>query len=172
MDARTEESASEHRVYLGLGSNQGDRDALLRAALTHLADDIRITRVSSVWDTAPVLVEDQPRFHNIAVEGFTRLDPFALLRAVKRIERALGRTPGPRYVPRPIDIDILLYDDLILDTPDLTIPHAQLANRAFALAPLAEIAPHAWHPGLQREAQALADAAAPDDVRRIAPPLA
>lgn len=171
MDSHAGEAAREHLVYLGLGSNLGDRDALLRDGLGHLATDVRITRVSSVWDTAPQLVEDQPRFHNIVVEGWTRLDPFALLRAVKRIERDLGRTPGLRYGPRLIDIDILLYDDLVLDSPELTIPHAQLANRAFALAPLAEIAPHAWHPALRREAQALAEAAPEGDVRRIAPPL-
>lgn len=172
MDSHAGENTREHLVYLGLGSNMGDRDALLRAALTELASAVRVTRVSSVWDTAPLLVEDQPRFHNIVVEGFTRLDPFALLRAVKRIESELGRTPGPRYGPRPIDIDILLYDDLIVETPELTIPHAELAHRAFALAPLAEIAPHAWHPALRREAQALAAAAPPSDVRRVAPPLA
>jgi len=171
MDSSAPADAPEHLVYLGLGSNLGDQDALLREGLTRLAADVRITRSSSVWDTAPLLVEDQPRFHNIVVEGWTRLDPFALLRAAKRIERELGRTPGPRYGPRPIDIDILLYDDLVLDTPELTIPHAQLANRAFALVPLAEIAPHAWHPALCREAQALAEAAPSGDVRRVAPPL-
>jgi 2-amino-4-hydroxy-6-hydroxymethyldihydropteridine diphosphokinase len=161
----------DHLVYLGLGSNLGDRDALLRSAIARLASTVRVTRVSSIWDTAPLLVEEQPRFHNAVIEGLTRLDPFALLHEVKRIERELGRLPGPRYGPRPVDIDILLYDDLILDTPELTIPHAQLAVRAFALAPLAEIAPQAWHPALRRDAQALAAAAPPSDVRRIGPLL-
>ncbi len=161
----------ERLVYLGLGSNLGDRDALLRAAVERLASAVRVTRVSSIWDTAPLLVTDQPRFHNAVVEGLTRLDPFALLSAIKRIERALGRTPGPRYGPRPVDIDILLYDNLTLDTPELTIPHAQLASRAFALAPLAEIAPHAWHPTLACEALALAAAAPPGDVHRLGPLL-
>src|SRR5579859_6310199 len=99
MDSQAHVDAPEHLVYLGLGSNLGDRDALLREGLARLAADVRITRVSSVWDTAPLLVEDQPRFHNIVAEGWTRLDPFALLRAAKRIERELGRTPGPRYGP-------------------------------------------------------------------------
>jgi 2-amino-4-hydroxy-6-hydroxymethyldihydropteridine diphosphokinase len=165
----------ERLVYLGLGSNLGDRDTLLRAALAQLAPDVRVTRVSSVWDTAPLLVTEQPRFHNAVAEGLTRLDPFALLRLAKRIERELGRAPGPRYGPRPVDIDILLYDDLILDTPELVIPHAQLAVRAFALAPLAEIAPRAWHPALALDAQALAEAAPPADIRRLgllAPELA
>lgn len=173
MESRTPEDSrgepTEHLIYLGLGSNMGDRDALLRAALARLGGIARITRVSSVWDTAPLLVTDQPRFHNAVAEGWTRLDPFALLGEIKRIERELGRVPGPRYGPRPVDIDILLYDDLVLETPELTIPHAQLAERAFALAPLAEIAPHSWHPGLKREAKDLADMAPPSDIRRIAP---
>lgn len=164
-----EQETGAHCIYLGLGSNLGDRDAHLRSALARLAETVRITRVSAVWDTAPLLVEDQPRFHNIVVEGLTRLDPVALLHEAKRIERELGRVPGPRYGPRPVDIDILLYDDLILETPELTIPHPQLANRAFALAPLAEIAPRAWHPVLRREARELALAAPPDDIRRVGP---
>jgi 2-amino-4-hydroxy-6-hydroxymethyldihydropteridine diphosphokinase len=169
MDAPVLPAPGEHLVYLGLGSNLGDRDALLRAALARLAPDVRVTRVSSVWDTAPLLVIEQPRFHNAVAEGLTRLDPFALLRLVKRIERELGRTPAPRYGPRLVDIDILLYDDLMLNTPTLTIPHAQLAARAFALAPLAEIAPRAWHPALGRDARALASATPPGDIRRLGP---
>ena len=169
QNAQQPRAPGEHLVFLGLGSNLGDRDALLRAALAQLAPDVRVMRVSSVWDTAPLLVTNQPRFHNAVAEGLTRLDPVALLRLAKRIERALGRAPGPRYGPRPVDIDILLYDDLILDTPELVIPHAQLAVRAFALAPLAEIAPRAWHPALARDAQTLAAAAPPADIRRLGP---
>lgn len=160
---------SEHVVYLGLGSNLGDRDHLLRAALTALAAVARITRVSSVWDTAPVLVEDQPRFHNIVALALTTLDPLPLLDEIKRIERTLGREAGPRYGPRPIDIDILLYDDLTLATPELTIPHARLVERAFALAPLAEIAPDARHPVLGLDARTLAARAPASDVRRLGP---
>lgn len=167
--AQPERGPGEHLVYLGLGSNLGDRDALLRHALDRLAPQARITRVSSVWDTAPALVTDQPRFHNIVAEGLTSLDPFALLRLAKEIERALGREPGPRYGPRPIDIDILLYDDLLLNTPTLTIPHAGLAERPFALAPLAEIAPRAWHPARAADAEALAAAAPPADIRKVGP---
>lgn len=159
----------EHLVYLGLGSNLGERDALLRAALERLAPDVRVTRVSSIWDTAPLLVTNQPRFHNAVAEGLTALEPLALLRLVKGIERALGRQPGPRYGPRPVDIDILLYDDLNLDTPELTIPHPRLPERAFALAPLAEIAPRAWHPALGCDAASLAAEAPPADIRRLGP---
>jgi 2-amino-4-hydroxy-6-hydroxymethyldihydropteridine diphosphokinase len=171
MSARDEsDDVGESLVYLGLGSNMGDRDALLRAALERLAESVRITRRSSIWDSAPLIVEEQPRFHNMVVEGWTHLDPLALLVVIKRIERDLGREPGPRYGPRPIDIDILLFGGLILDTPDLTIPHAQLLQRAFALVPLAEIAPHAWHPGVRREAAALAAEAPGGDLRVIGPP--
>ena len=168
-DAFAARRPGEHLVYLGLGSNLGDRDALLRAALVALAPHVRVTRISAVWDTAPLLVTEQPRFHNIVAEGLTALDPFALLRVAKDIERTLGRTPGPRYGPRPIDIDILLYDDLTLDTPTLTIPHPRLSERAFALAPLAEIAPHAWRPTLASEAQTLLAAAPPGELRRLGP---
>lgn len=164
-----ERAPGEHLVYLGLGSNLGDRDALLRRALDRLTPAVRVTRVSSVWDTAPALVTDQPRFHNAVAEGLTTLDPFALLRLAKEIERALGRMPGPRYGPRPIDIDILLYDDLLLDTPNLTIPHPGLVERPFALAPLAEIAPHAWHPGLAADAATLSAAAPSADIHRLGP---
>lgn len=160
----------ESLVYLGLGSNMGDRDALLRAAIERLAAHVRITRRSSIWDSAPLLVEDQPRFHNMVVEGWTRLDPHALLAEIKRIERDLGRESGPRYGPRPIDIDILLFGVVILDTPELTIPHASLLQRAFALIPLAEIAPHAWHPLARREAAELAAEAPEGDLRLVGPP--
>lgn len=164
--AETDESL----VYLGLGSNMGDWNALLRAAIERLADSVRITRRSSIWDSAPQLVEDQPRFHNMVVEGWTRLAPHALLAEIKRIERDLGREPGLRYGPRPIDIDILLFGDVILDTPELTIPHARLLQRAFALIPLAEIAPHAWHPVARREAATLAAEAPEGDLCLVAPP--
>ena len=168
-ERETPATTGEYLVYLGLGSNMGDRDALLRAAVARLAALMRVTLRSSIWDTAPLLVEDQPRFHNMAVGGWTRLDPFALLAAVKRIERELGREAGPRYGPRPIDIDILLYDDLTLDTPALTIPHSRLLERAFALVPLAEIAPRAWHPVARREVTALAAEAPAGDLRLIGP---
>ncbi len=170
------ESKAPHTVYLGLGANLGDRDAHLRAALSALAHKdaetgyttAHIERVSSVYDTAPMLVEAQPRFHNIACTGQTWLKPFPLLHALKRIEAALGRAPeGMRYGPRVIDIDILLYDDLILRTPELTIPHERLAERGFVLAPLAEIAPNLIHPILGRTMQSLAAAVAGQDVRRM-----
>ncbi len=157
----------EHLVYLGLGSNQGDRDALLRSALAALSEHVRIQRVSSVYDTAPLLVTDQPRFHNIACSGRTTLDPHGLLRFVKSIETRLGRVPGPRYGPRPIDIDILVYDQLEMRAPELTIPHPGIAERAFVLAPLAEIAPALRVPGLAADVSALLGEVSGEDVRVV-----
>lgn len=129
------------RAYLGLGSNLGDRMIALRAAISGLAPFLTIDAVSSVWDTAPEIVEDQPRFLNAVVAGWTQLDPFALLHSIKRLERMMGRQPERRYGPRIIDIDILLYGDWYVDSRELVIPHPHLSGRAFVLAPLAEIAP-------------------------------
>ncbi|MGH2485629.1 MAG: 2-amino-4-hydroxy-6-hydroxymethyldihydropteridine diphosphokinase, partial [Ktedonobacterales bacterium] len=137
-----------HLVALGLGSNLGDRDANLRAALEALAPRVLVERVSSVYDTAPLLVTEQPRFHNIACLARTDLPPHELLHAAKGIEAGLGRLPGPRYGPRLIDLDILFYDQLVMSKDDLIIPHPRLAERRFALAPLAEIAPLLRHPVL------------------------
>lgn len=158
-------SQTDHMVYLGLGSNLGDRDEHLRAGLRALNPAVLIERVSSVYDTAPLLVTEQPRFHNIVCLGRTTLAPVALLRLAKRIEREQGRADGPRYGPRPLDIDILFYDDLILRTPDLTLPHPGIAARAFVLLPLAEIAPDLRHPALRGAVRALADEVRGQDVR-------
>jgi 2-amino-4-hydroxy-6-hydroxymethyldihydropteridine diphosphokinase len=98
----------------------------------------RFTRASSVWETPP-FPEGQPRFYNGAVRGETALTPEELLSAAKECERALGRTPTYRWGPRAIDVDILFYGDLAIDTPPLTIPHPRIAERAFVLVPLAEI---------------------------------
>ena len=145
-NTKPEQISLIHTVYLGLGSNLGDRNANLLAALDRLGEFMQVERVSSVYETEPLLVEDQPIFHNLVCEGMTGLEPLPLLRALKRIESDLGRVPGPRYGPRLIDIDILLFDHLILTTPELTIPHPAMLERAFALIPLAEIAPDLRHP--------------------------
>jgi GTP cyclohydrolase-4 len=132
-------------VYLGLGSNMGDRQRNLDRALDLLSQRLRVTRVSSAYDTAPVGNVNQPRFLNLVCQVYTRLAPQALLALAKGIECKLGRTLGTQQ-PRPIDIDILFHGDLVLDTPELVIPHPRLANRAFVLIPLAEIAPDLIHP--------------------------
>ena len=164
-----EDTADIHTVYLGLGSNIGDRDANLSAALRALAVIVTIERVSSVYDTAPMLYTDQPRFHNLVCRATTSLTPDALLQVVKEIERQLGRASGPRYGPRVIDIDLLLYDRLIFNSAALTIPHPRMAERAFVLAPLAEIAPALTHPVLGETIAELLRRAPESDVHRVGP---
>ena len=133
-------------IYLSLGSNLGDRVGNLRAALTALEGVAEIEKVSSLYETEPVGVVDQPAFLNLAVRGSTQLSPGELLEALKRIERDVGRVPSFRWGPRVVDVDILMYGDLVVDSPDLTIPHKEMMNRAFVLVPLAEIAPESVHP--------------------------
>lgn len=161
----------QRRVYLGLGSNLGDRITALRAAISGLAPHLTIDAVSSAWDTAPEIVEDQPRFLNAAMAGWTELDPFTLLQTLKRLEREIGRQPELRYGPRFIDIDILLYADWHVDSKELIIPHPLLAVRAFALAPLAEIAPDINHPLLGETIADLLARTPHADVQRMDLPL-
>ena len=134
------------KVYLGLGSNMGDRWQNLRLGMYHLSQKMLLTKVSPVYDTTPVGNPNQPRFLNLACEANTLLRPEELLALVKEIEQKLGREPGPPNSPRPIDLDILFYGDLVISTPQLVIPHPRLAERAFVLVPLAEIAPNLVHP--------------------------
>ena len=130
-------------VFLGFGSNQGDREANIREALNRLAQhpDIRLQRVSSLYECEPLGVTDQPDFINAAALIETPLDPLDLLRAVLGIENEMGRVRNFRWGPRVIDIDILLYDHAVIDTPELSVPHPRMMERAFVMAPLAEIAP-------------------------------
>jgi len=136
-------------VYLGLGSNLGDRQRHLARALAALASApaIRILAVSPFIETEPVGgPPGQGMYLNGAAQVETDLAPAALLAELKSVEHRLGRRDGPRWGERPIDLDILLYDDLVLETPDLVIPHSRLSERRFVLAPLAEIAPDARDP--------------------------
>ncbi len=130
-----------HRVFLGLGANLGDRAANIQHALAALKEKVTIRRLSSLYETEPVGFLDQPRFLNAVCQGETELAPGDLLHFVKEIEQSLGRRPAPLNHPRPVDIDILLYDELTLDSTELTIPHPRMKERAFVLVPLAEIAP-------------------------------
>jgi 2-amino-4-hydroxy-6-hydroxymethyldihydropteridine diphosphokinase len=131
-------------AYLGIGSNLGNRSANLDRAIDMLSQRMKMGEISSVYDTEP-LNPDQPRYLNIVCEVSTRLAPEGLLTLAKGIESMMGRT-GKTGESRPIDIDILLYDDAVVDTPDLVIPHPRMLERAFVLVPLAEIAPDAVHP--------------------------
>ncbi|MBP8250885.1 MAG: 2-amino-4-hydroxy-6-hydroxymethyldihydropteridine diphosphokinase [Herpetosiphon sp.] len=129
-------------IYLALGSNQGDRLAHLREAIVALQAFVTIEKVSSVYETAAAYVEDQPSFLNAVLRGTTQFEPQALLDQLKQIEHDSGRRAGIRYGPRPLDLDILLYDQLYVYTPTLIIPHERMHERAFVLRPLAEIAPN------------------------------
>ncbi|MBI2871291.1 MAG: 2-amino-4-hydroxy-6-hydroxymethyldihydropteridine diphosphokinase [Candidatus Omnitrophica bacterium] len=168
--------SDSHKAYIGIGSNMGDRAAMIRKALAYLESEgsvdggqsrvdscerraangerrtlgrcIKIEQISSFYETEPVGGPPQGRFINGAVSVRTRYSPHCLLECCKRAERALGRAPGVRYGPRPIDLDILFYDDEVLETADLVIPHPRLAERLFVLMPLAEIAPEYVHPVL------------------------
>jgi 2-amino-4-hydroxy-6-hydroxymethyldihydropteridine diphosphokinase len=133
-------------AYLGLGSNLGDRRANLTTAAAAMAPAAVVLRSSSIYQTEPWGYLEQPAFLNQVLEVETSLSPVDLLAALKRMEAGLGRQATFRYGPRLIDLDILLYDQLVLHQPDLVIPHAQLAERAFVLVPLAELAPNLMHP--------------------------
>jgi 2-amino-4-hydroxy-6-hydroxymethyldihydropteridine diphosphokinase len=138
------------KAYIGLGSNLGDRAGFLRRAVELLRADpeIEVVAVSSVRETDPVDLVDQPRFLNAAVEVETGLTPRALLERLLAVEQELGRRrTGPLYGPRTIDLDLLLYADEVVDEPGLTVPHPRLAERRFALEPLHELAPDVVVPG-------------------------
>jgi 2-amino-4-hydroxy-6-hydroxymethyldihydropteridine diphosphokinase len=144
------------RVAIALGSNVGERQELLAAAVAQLAGCLVVDRLSDVYETEPAYVEDQPRFLNMVLAGYTELPPHDLLACLKRIERDLGRVAGRRWGPRPIDLDIVLYGSEQIDTPDLTVPHPRFAERPFVLSPLAEILPDLIPPGFERTIRQLA----------------
>lgn len=152
------------RVYMGLGSNLGDREGFIRAAIEALerAPQLRVVRRARLYESQPLGVTDQPWFLNTVVELETTLSPRELLARCKQIERALGRQDRERYGPREIDLDILLYGDIVLHEPDLIIPHPELHRRRFVLVPLLELAPQQIHPAtrqpLRRALAALDDA--------------
>lgn len=139
-------SAEIHQVWLGLGGNLGDRVGNLSEALRRLAAQATVEQLSPCYETEPWGVTGQPRFLNLVCRVRTALEPHPLLAFLKTIEREMGRGDGVRYGPRPIDLDILFFDDLILAGPELTIPHPRLHERAFVLAPLADLAPDLVHP--------------------------
>lgn len=138
----------DHTVYLTLGSNLGNRLANLKNAIANLTPQMDVKKKSPVYETPPWGYADQPPFLNQCVMANTYLDPESLLGHLKRLETALGRETSFENGPRLIDIDILFYDDLILNTPPLVIPHPRLHTRGFVLVPLNDIAPDLVHPVL------------------------
>jgi 2-amino-4-hydroxy-6-hydroxymethyldihydropteridine diphosphokinase len=138
-------------VYIALGSNLGDRAENLRAAREQIAaPDLRVLRESSIYETAPRDIEDQPWFLNQVIECETDLFPRQLLARLKKIERAMGRKKRVPKGPREIDLDILLYGDAVVKAPELEVPHPRMTERRFVLEPLAELVPDKKHPGTRR----------------------
>src|SRR4030081_318630 len=138
---------AEKTVYFSLGSNVGDREANLRAATAALGDaGVRVTQVSSFYETEPVDFLEQAWFLNCAVEGETDVPAMELMRALRGIELRMGSKKLVAKGPRLIDMDILLYADEVIDTPELQVPHPRMHRRRFVLEPLAETAPQARNP--------------------------
>lgn len=156
-----------HSVYLALGSNLGDRRENLRQAVASLSPQMVVKAKSRVYETPPWGVEDQPMFLNQAIKVETYLDPEPLIKHIKRLENALGRRESFQNGPRSIDIDILFYDDLVLDTPALTLPHPRLHERAFVLLPMLDIAPDLVHPVTQKTIREMAAACDPGGITQF-----
>ncbi|HEY7096278.1 MAG TPA: 2-amino-4-hydroxy-6-hydroxymethyldihydropteridine diphosphokinase [Terriglobales bacterium] len=142
-------------AYLSMGSNIGDRAGNLRDAISRLGGLGTVVKVSSLYETEPVDVTEQPWFVNCAVALETELDAEELLSALLGIERQMGRVRGSDKGPRNIDIDILLFGNEVIHTPELDVPHSEMNRRRFVLEPLAEIAPEARHPVLGKSVREL-----------------
>lgn len=156
-----------HIVYLALGSNLGDRGENLRQAIAALPPQMDVKAKSPIYETPPWGIEDQPKFFNQVIKADTYLQPEPLLKHLKRLEVALGRKPNVRNGPRLIDIDILFYDQLVLNTPLLTIPHPRLHERGFVLLPLMDIAPELIHPVLRKNVRELAAASSLEGIVQV-----
>jgi 2-amino-4-hydroxy-6-hydroxymethyldihydropteridine diphosphokinase len=154
-------------VYLSLGTNLGERQANLKAAEEALHPEVEIIARSPIYETPPWGYTDQPAFLNQVLVGCTELPPMELIRHLKEVEERLGRVPSFRYGPRLIDMDILFFDDLVLDSPDLAIPHPRLHERAFVLAPLADLAPDLRHPVLNKSVRELLQALDTSGIKRF-----
>ncbi len=139
-----------HTVYIAMGTNLGNRLANLRAAMKSMPPEITVLAESHVYETPPWGYENQPAFLNMVIKAETGLEPESLLAYLKQLEVELGRKQNFRWGPRLIDLDILFYGDLVIDTPPLVIPHPRLHERAFVLVPLMDVAPDLFHPVFHR----------------------
>jgi 2-amino-4-hydroxy-6-hydroxymethyldihydropteridine diphosphokinase len=145
-------------VFIGIGSNLGNREQNCTSAIKLLIENgLKVTKMSRKVETEPWGVENQPRFINMAVKAETVLEPLKLLAMLKDIESRLGRKSDIRWGPRIIDLDILFYDDIVIKTPELNIPHPGISERVFVLRPLSEIAPDKIHPVLQKSIKKMFD---------------
>jgi 2-amino-4-hydroxy-6-hydroxymethyldihydropteridine diphosphokinase len=154
-------------IYLALGTNLGDRPGNLQDAISALPPAVTVLARSPVYETQPWGVTDQPAFLNMVIKGKTRQGPSELLQHLKLLETRLGRLPSVRYGPRKIDIDILFFANLILNTPELTIPHPNLHERSFVLVPLADLAPGLVHPVLGKTVRRLLQEVGSSGVKRF-----
>jgi len=158
-------------IYLGLGSNVGDREHMLQTAIDRLqSPELRITRASSVYETEPQGRRNQRWFLNLVVEAETDLFPRQLLGRIAKIEQQLGRRRMLANGPRTIDIDILFYGNFVVETPELKIPHPRFAERRFVLAPMVELAPNLRDPVSRRTMRELLPATAGQAVRKVESP--
>jgi len=159
-----------HLVYLSLGSNIGDREAHLREAIRRLESTGKLRSLSSIYETEPVEFTDQPQFLNCAVALETSSTPEQLMLQLLTVEKAMGRQRIQKKGPRTIDLDILLFEDEVIATPVLTIPHPAMQYRRFVLEPLAEVAPDAMHPVLRKTVrELLEELPSGQSVRRMEP---
>lgn len=159
-----------HTVYIGLGSNMGDRVAFLREAVQRLGAIVTIEKASRLYVAAPLGYVRDDAFVNAVVSGTTTLKPLELLEMMQAIEQTMGRRPGVTFGPRLIDLDLLFYDTVQIETRKLTVPHPLIPQRAFVLKPLAEIAPNLMHPVMYYTvSQLLQDAEDADQVQIYAP---
>lgn len=159
----------EHIVYLALGSNLGDRLANLKEAIAALPPQMEVKAKSSVYETPPWGYENQSKFLNQVIKAKTYLDPEPLLKHLKRLEVALGRKESFPNGPRLIDMDILFYDDLVLNSPALVIPHPRLHERGFVLLPLMDIAPDLIHPVNKKSVREMAAGCDAREIEKVAP---
>ncbi|MFN3973724.1 MAG: 2-amino-4-hydroxy-6-hydroxymethyldihydropteridine diphosphokinase [Dehalococcoidia bacterium] len=160
-------------AYLGLGSNLGDREGHMRGGVRRLmARGVSVVAFSAIYETAPQGYPDQPPFLNLVACVQTHLGPYALLEACLSVEQEEGRTRPFPNAPRTLDVDILLYDERVIACPRLTVPHPRLADRAFALVPLCDLAPDIVHPVMGLSFRALSERVEAQGIRRWNPPPA